>query len=317
MIRNVARRAMTKSKYLNLTLVKRDFQGNKLLYLMALPVIVYFAIFHYGPMYGLIISFQRFVPAMGISGSKWIGIENFTTFFNSFFAWRIIRNTLLINIYSVIFGFPAPIILALLVSEIRLIRFRRVVQTISYLPHFVSLLVIASIIIDFTASDGLINDIISFFGGERNNLLRQPDLFRTVFVSSDIWQSIGFSSIIYLATISSINPELYEASFMDGAGRFRQSISITLPGIMPTVIILLILKIGTMLSVGFEKIILLYNPSIYETADVISSFVYRKGLLETDYSYAAAVGFFNSVVNFALLLSANMISRKFSETSLW
>lgn len=297
---------------------KKDFKINKLLYLMALPTIAYFIIFHYIPMYGVTLAFKVFSPAAGFAGGPWIGLDNFRDFFDSIFAWRVIRNTLYISFYSIIFGFPAPIILALMVNEIKNRTFKRSIQTISYLPHFVSIMVVAGIIVDFSASDGIINNYMAmFFNTDKVNLLRRPELFRSIYIISGIWQGIGFGSIIYLASISSIDPALYEASFMDGAGRFRQAISITIPGILPTIVILLILRIGSLMSVGFEKIILLYNPSTYKTADVISSFVYRKGLLENNYGYATAVGFFNSVINFILLIGANMFSRKFSETSLW
>ena len=297
--------------------IRRDFKINKLLYLMAAPVIAYFIIFHYIPIWGLVISFQDYVPMKGIWGSEWIGIKNFIDFFNSYYFWRLIKNTLTINIANLIFGFPAPIVFALLLNELKNGVFKRSIQTISYIPHFVSIMVVCGILINFTASEGLFNDIIRFFGGDRSNLLRQPQMFVPIYVGSEIWQRIGYSSIIYLAAISSINPELYEAAYMDGANRLKQVIHITLPGIMSTIIVLLLLRMGKMLSVGFEKIILLYNPSIYKTADVISSFVYRKGLLDTDYSYATAVSFFNSFMNLLLLMIANTLSRRLSETSLW
>lgn len=306
-----------RSKYLDIQIISKDFRINKLLYLMALPVIVYFIIFHYIPIWGLVISFQEFVPIKGITGSEWVGFENFVSFFKSYYFLRLLKNTLTINLANLLFGFPAPIILALLLNELKSGLFKRSIQTISYIPHFVSVLVVCGIIINFTATDGLFNDIIEFFGGERNNLLRQPNLFVSIYVSSEIWQRIGYASIIYLAAIASINPELYEAAYIDGAGRYKQALHITLPGIMSTIIVLLLLRMGKMLTVGFEKIILLYNPSIYKTADVISSFVYRKGLLDTDYSYATAVSFFNSIVNLSLLLVANTLSKRYSETSLW
>ena len=297
--------------------IRRDFKINKLLYLMAAPVIAYFIIFHYIPIWGLVISFQDYVPMKGIWSSEWIGIKNFIDFFNSYYFWRLIKNTLTINIANLIFGFPAPIVFALLLNELKNGLFKRSIQTISYIPHFVSIMVVCGILINFTASEGLFNDIIQFFGGDRSNLLRQPQMFVPIYVGSEIWQRIGYSSIIYLAAISSINPELYEAAYMDGANRLKQAVHITLPGIMSTIIVLLLLRMGKMLSVGFEKIILLYNPSIYKTADVISSFVYRKGLLDTDYSYATAVSFFNSFMNLLLLMIANTLSRRLSETSLW
>jgi len=284
---------------------------------LAIPVLAYYIIFHYGPMYGVIIAFKNFTPARGILGSPWVGLQWFKDFFSSYYFGRLLRNTLLINIYSLIFSFPAPIILALLLNELRSQKFKKAVQTISYLPHFISLVVICGMIVNFTARDGIINDIIAFFGGERTTMLLRPELFRSIYVISGIWQSVGWSSIIFLAALSGIDVELYQAAVIDGANRWHQVWHVTLPGILPTIVILLIMRIGSLMSVGYEKIILLYNSSIYETADVISTFVYRKGLLEANYSYSSAVGLFNSVINFLLLIIANWVSRKVNETSLW
>ena len=299
------------------SMLLKDFKKNHLIYLMGLPVLAYYLIFHYGPMYGVIIAFKNFSPGRGILGSSWVGFQWFQDFFNSYYFGRLLRNTLLINILNLIFSFPAPIILALLLNELRSQKFKKTVQTISYMPHFISLVVICGMIHDFTARDGVINDIIAWFGGEPDTMLLRPELFRPIYIISGIWQGIGWGSIIYLAALSGIDPELYQASLIDGANRWDQVWHITLPGIMPTIVILLILRIGSMMSVGHEKIILLYNASTYETADVISSFVYRKGLLEANYSYSAAVGLFNSVINFILIITANWISRNVNETSLW
>ena len=233
------------------------------------------------------------------------------------FFGRLIKNTLLISLYSLLWGFPAPILLALLLNEVKKEKFKRSVQTITYLPHFVSLVVICGMLIDFTSTEGVINDIVEAFGGERTNYLMRPESFRTIYVASGIWQGIGWGSIIYLASMTNIDPQLYEAAIIDGAGRWKQTLHITLPGIAPTIVILLILRLGGLMSVGFEKIILLYNPTTMETADVISSYVYRRGLLDFDYSFSAAVGLFNSVINFILILLANRFSRELSETSLW
>lgn len=295
----------------------KDFKINVFVYIMAIPVIVYFLVFHYAPMYGVIISFKEFNPRQGILHSPWVGFKQFTEFFKSYYCFRVIKNTILINVYGLLWGFPAPIILALLLNELRSNKFKRVVQTVTYLPHFISLVIVCGIIKDFTASDGIINYIFSYFGYNSGNMLVKTELFRTIYIASGIWQHIGWDSIIYLAALAGIDANLYEAAMIDGAGRFRQLIHITLTGIAPTITILLILRIGNMMSVGFEKIILLYNPMTYETADVISSYVYRKGLLEFSYSYSAAVGLFNSIINFCLLIFANKMSRKFSENSLW
>ncbi len=297
--------------------LKRDFKKNKLLYLMILPVVIFYITFFYVPMYGAIIAFKNFNPAEGILGSPWVGFEHFMNFFNSYYFWRVLKNTFLISINTLVFGFPAPIILALLINELKNKTFTRTVQTVTYLPHFISLVVIAGMIRDFTSLNGVINHIIAFFGGERIVMLSRPELFVPIYVTSGIWQEVGWGSIIYLAALSGIDPQLYEAAYMDGAGRLRQTWNITLPGIMPTIVILFIMRMGKILSIGFEKIILLYNPAIYETADVIASFVYRRGLQNFDFSFATAVGLFNSLINLILLIFANYISRKVNETSLW
>ena len=297
--------------------VIRDFRKNKLVYLMVLPVVVYYIVFHYGPMYGLQIAFKDYSPGLGFLKSPWVGFKHFTDFFQSIFFLRVFRNTILLSVYDLIFGFPAPIILALLLNELRSIRFKRVVQTVSYIPYFISAVVICGMIKDFTLSDGLINDVIVLFGGERSPILQEAGKFRSIFVSSNIWQGVGWGSVIYIAALAGIDQEIYQAAIIDGAGRFRRIWHVSIPGILPTVIILLILSIGHLLSVSFEKIILLYNPSIYETADVISSYVYRKGIQQFNFSFSSAIGFFNSVLNFILLVMANYLSKKFSETSLW
>ena len=295
----------------------RNFRRYKYIYIMAIPVVIYYLIFMYWPMYGAQIAFKQFSPGKGILGSPWIGLKNFEKFFRSFYLTRLLRNTLLISFYGLLFSFPAPIILALLLNELRSNKFKRCVQTISYLPHFISVMVICGMIIDFTRSDGLINDIIAFFGGTRKTMLLDPGLFRPIYIISDIWQGVGWGSIIYLSALTGIDPEQYEAAVIDGAGRLQKILYITLPGIAPTIVIMLIMRMGQMMNVGYEKIILLYNGNTYETADVISSFVYRKGLVEADYGYSTAIGLFNSIVNLLLLLITNTISRKVGETSLW
>lgn len=297
--------------------LRRQWRQYKYLYLMLIPVIVYYAVFHYRPMYGVLIAFKNFSPGKGILGSPWVGFKFFLEFFDSYYFTRIVRNTLLINIYGLLFTFPAPILLALLLNEVRSAPYKKLVQTISYLPHFVSTVVIAGLVLQFVAKNGFINNVAVLLGGERVSFMLNPRYFRTIYLVSDVWQGIGWGSIIYLAALSGISPELYEAATIDGAGRFKQMLHITLPGISSTIIILLILKIGNMMNLGFEKIILLYNESIYETADVISSFIYRRGILEANYSYSTAVGLFNSVINLILILGANMLSRKFTETYLW
>lgn len=294
-----------------------DLRRNKGLYLMLLPVVAYYLIFCYYPMYGAQIAFRNFSPKLGITGSEWVGFKHFTDFFNSVYFVRLLRNTLMINFMNLLLGFPAPIILALMLNEVRRAKFKKVVQTVSYLPHFISTVVIAGMILQFTATDGFITNILTQFSYPRQNLMMNPSLFKPIYVISDIWQGIGWGSIIYIASISGISADLYESARIDGANRWRQVINITIPSIMPTIVTMLILRIGNMMSLGFEKIFLLYNSSIYETADVISTYVYRKGLVDMNYSFSTAVGLFNSVINLILLVSANKICRKLTDSSLW
>jgi putative aldouronate transport system permease protein len=294
-----------------------DLARNKYIYLMLLPVVAYYLVFHYEPMYGAQIAFKDFSPGKGIWNSPWVGFKYFKEWFNSVYFWRLMRNTLLINVYDVLFGFPAPIILALLLNEIKSRTFKRTAQTVTYLPHFISLVVVCGLIVDFLTNDGLINNILNALGLESIPFMIKPEWFRTIYVTSGIWQGVGWGSIIYLAALSGVDPQLYEAATMDGAGRWKQTWHITLPCIMPTIVIMLILRLGQMLNVGAEKILLLYNPSTYETADVISTYVYRRGLLEMNYSYSTAVGLFNSIINFILLVTFNKVSRRITETSLW
>ena len=297
----------------------RDFKRYKLIYLLGFLCLAYYFIFCYLPMGGIVIAFKDFRAARGIFGSKWADpwYKYFDQFFNGYYFARLLRNTLLINVLDLIFGFPAPIILALLLNELRSHSYKRVVQTVSYLPHFISQVVICGIILDFFSSSGVINQIITLLGGNRVLFMQDARYFRPIYVGSGIWQGVGYGSIIYLSALSGVNVDLYDAAAIDGCNRFGRVIHVTIPGILPTVIIMLILKVGSMLSVGFEKIILLYNETIYETADVISSFVYRYGLQKGNYSYATAVGLFNSLFNFALLIGVNALSRKVSEVSLW
>ena len=306
-------------KRLTWELICKDFKRNKWIYMMALPILGFYLLFHYAPMYGAQIAFRNFSPVRGITGSPWVGLANFQNFFGGIHAWRVIRNTFLLSFYSMLWGFPAPIIFALLLNEIASTAYKRVTQTLSYLPHFISLIVVCALVVTFVSSDGLVNDIVAFFAGEeaRQSWLMHPGNFRTIFIASEVWQSIGFGSIIYLAAISGLDQETYEAAFIDGASRFRRCLHITLPGIMPTITVLLILRMGALMTVGFERVMLLYHPGIYETSDVISTFVFRRGLLDSDWSFSSAVGLFNSVINFSILVTANFFARRMSETSLW
>ncbi len=297
--------------------VRKELSKNYELYLMFLPVFVFFLIFAYKPMYGILMAFQNYSPSKGVMGSPWVGFLHFKTFFNSFYFGRLLKNTLTISLCSIVFGFPAPILLALLMNEIKNKTFKKTVQTISYLPHFISLVVICSMIKKFTLSGGIINDIIVLFGGTRSNLLNSPSAFVPIYILSDIWTGIGWGSIIYLAALSSISMELYEAAAIEGAGRFKQAIHVTIPGIAPTIVIMFILRMGSVLSVGYEKIILLYNPMTKSVADVISSYVYEKGILNQSWSFSTAVGLFNAVINLIFLVLTNQFSKKVSDTALW
>ena len=299
--------------------LKRDWRMNKGLYLLIIPVVVYLIIFNYVPMAGIVLGFERFTPKNGVYMSEWVGLKHFVTFFSSVFFIRVLKNTLILSLYSIIFGFPAPIIFALLLNELDNEYYKKVIQVVSYMPNFISTVVISGIIIDFVASDGVITDMLVKVGflKEAKNLLSVPQYFRTIMVLTDLWQQVGFGSILFLAALTGIDQELYEAAVIDGANRWKQTMHVTIPGIMPTVVIMLIMRIGGLMNANQEKILLLYNPLIYETSDVIGTFVYRKGLLEADYGYSTAVGLFNSAVNVVLLFIANGVSRKYSETSLF
>ncbi|MCL2833061.1 MAG: ABC transporter permease subunit [Treponema sp.] len=295
----------------------RDFRLNKYKYLLILPVLVYFILFSYKPIYGLVIAFQDFRANLGIMRSKWVGLKNFITFFKDPYFFRLIKNTLSISLLSILFGFPAPILLAILLNELKNIAFKRTVQTITYMPYFISMVVVGGLIRNYTTSDGIFSQITMAFGGAGKNFLMFPQYFYPIYIISDIWQYIGWNSIIYLAAITGIDQEQYEAAIIDGAGRFRRIFSVTLPNLLPIIMVLFILRMGGILNVGFEKIILLYNPNIYSVADVISSFVYRRGIQDAAYSYATAVGMFNSVVNIVFLFGANTLSRKYTELGLF
>ena len=297
----------------------RDLRRNRIIYAMGFLCLAYYIIFCYLPMGGIVIAFKNFRAARGIFGSAWADpwFKYFDQFFGSYYFWRLLRNTLLINFYDLLFGFPAPILLALLLNELRSNRYKRIVQTVTYMPHFISQVVVCGIILDFFSSNGLVNQIIQLLGGQMTIFMQDPKYFRGIYVGSNIWQEVGYSSIIYLSALSAVDMELYDAAATDGCNRFKRVLHVTLPGIMPTIVIMLILRMGSMMSLGFEKIILLYNESIYETSDVIASFVYRYGMQKGNYSYATAVGLFNSLFNFLLLILVNGISRKVNETSLW
>lgn len=297
--------------------LKADIRRHYRVYLLMMPVIVYYIIFYYKPMYGALIAFKDYDPVLGVMKSPWVGLEYFKRFFASPDCYRVIKNTLVISINSIIWGFPAPIILAILMNEVKNKRFQSVAQTVSYMPHFISMVVVCGLIKTFVSSGGVILQIYTMLGGKNVGMLNRSEMFVPIYILSNIWQGCGWDSIIYLAAISGISMDLYEAATIDGAGRWKKMIHVTLPGIMPTVVTMLILKLGSIMSVGYEKIILLYNPLIYETSDVIGSFTYRIGIGGQQWSYSSALGLFNSVINMIIVILANRVSAKITETSLW
>lgn len=297
--------------------ISRDWKMNKYKYLLILPVLVYLALFCYKPMYGLIIAFNNYKPTRGITGSDYVGLMWFDNFFNNIYFWRLLSNTFTISALSIVFGFPAPIILALLLNEIQNEKFKRTVQTITYMPYFISLVVTCSIIKIYCQENGLFSQIIEIFGGTRRNLLIDPSAYRPIYVLSGIWQNIGWNSIIYLAALSGIDQEQYEAARIDGANRFQQMLHITIPGILPTIMILFVLRMGSILNVGYEKVLLLYTENTYNVADVFSTYTYRVGLEQKQYSLSTAVSLFNTMVNIMFLVFTNWLSRKTTESGLF
>lgn len=295
----------------------RDLVKNRIVYLMWIPVLAYYLVFHYAPMGGIVIAFQNYKPFKGITGSQFVGMKWFIDFLTGPYAWRVIRNTLVISMQNIIFGFPMPILLALMINEVKSTKFKKTVQTVSYMPHFVSLIVVCGLLMDFSSSQGLFNAIGTAFGLPRTNYLSNIDTYRTIYVASGIWKQMGWGSIIYLATLSAVDPSLYEAAAIDGANRFRRILHVTLPALVPVIAVQLIMRLGQVMSEGYEKTILIYNESTWEVSDIVSSFVYRRGLLENNYSYGAAVGLFNSLVNVVILTTANSASRALTSESLW
>lgn len=295
----------------------REFKKHKWLYGMALPGILIVFIFNYVPMYGILIAFKDYKVTEGIMGSPWVGFQYFETFFSNPLAVRTIKNTFLLGLYNLLWSFPAPIILALLFNELKNQRFKKIIQTISYYPNFVSTVIIVGMLSTFCASDGLFNGIRSLFGLGPVNFMGEPQYFRTLFISSGIWQGVGYGTIIYLASLSSVDPTLYDVADIDGAGRFQKIWNITLPHLKPTIVILFIMAVGGTLNVDSNKILLMYSPATYETADVIGTYTYREGIQGAQFEYTTAVGLFQTVVNFVFLITTNWISRKLSDTSLF
>ncbi|RRR98144.1 ABC transporter permease [Glycomyces terrestris] len=292
---------------------RRDWQ----LYSLALIPLIFFAIFRYGPMVGNVIAFRKFRPGGSIFGDEWVGLRYIEMFINDPTFWKVFTNTAVLGGLTLLVCFPLPIVLALMLNEVRRQHFKRIVQSISYLPHFLSIVIVVGMVMQLLSLEGTVNQIIGAFGGEQIPFIQRPEWFRTIYVGSEAWQTVGWGTILYLAALTTIDDSLYEAAKIDGAGRWRQTWHVTLPGIRPTMVTLLILNIGSFLNVGFEKVFLLYNPLTYETADVISTYLYRVGLMSNNLSYAAAIGLFQAVIGLVMVLSANLISRRITGTSLW
>jgi len=292
------------------------YRDRYLLGLFAIPL-AYYLIFCYWPMYGVLIAFKDYKVAKGILGSPWVGLKHFINFLTDPYFWKLVRNTLLLNLLSLLFGFPAPILLALLLNEIPRPRYKAFVQTVSYLPHFISTVVVCGMIVNILSTDGVVNTVLALLGTKRIPFMNRPEWFRFIYVVSGIWQGVGWGSIIYLAALTGVSVEIYEAAIIDGANRFQRILNVNLPCILPTITIMFILNVGSILGVAFEKVLLLYNPMTYETSDVIQTFIYRRGLLDVDFSFATAVGVFQSAIGLIFLATTNALSRRISEVSLW
>lgn len=306
------RRTIQKKSY-----IKR-IARNYVLYLFLIPAVTYVWIFHYMPIYGVLIAFKDYKASLGILGSPWIGLDNFERFLNSPFFGEILSNTIILSIYHLIAGFPIPIILALMLNYCKNARFKRFVQNVTYAPHFISMVVLVGMImILLSPRTGAVNALITALGGEPVFFVAKPELFRHLYVWSGVWQNMGWSSIIYMAVLANVSPELHEAAIVDGAGKLCRIRHIDIPSILPTIIILLILSVGNLMSVGFDKVFLMQNQLNIKTSEIIATYIYKQGLLNVDYGYASAVGLFNNIINLILLVSVNKLSRKLSDNSLW
>ena len=295
----------------------RHLIESRWLLLMFLLPLVYFVIFKYGAMTWLIIAFKKFSAVKGIWRSRWVGTKYFEQFLFDSYFWKLVRNTLVMNLYLIVFSFPIPILLALLINEHRVKYFRKIVQTVSYMPYFVSTVAVCGLITTMLSSDGMITVVLRAITGKTKTYLTDPAAFRVIYIVSEVWSTAGWGSIIYLASLSSIDPGLYEAAQIDGASRWRQILHISLPGISSVISIQLLLTIGRMLDIGYEKILLLYTGSTYETADVVSTYLYRRSILTADYSYGCAISLFQGILSLVLVTAANKAAKKIGETSLW
>ncbi|QGQ94283.1 sugar ABC transporter permease [Paenibacillus psychroresistens] len=296
----------------------KKIKANWELYLLIAPVVAYFIIFHYWPIYGVQIAFKDFSATKGIAGSPWVEFKHFTRFFESIFFDRVIRNTIGISLYSLAVTFPLPIILALMMNEVKNKLFKKAVQNISYAPYFISQVVLVGIVILFLSPEaGVINRVIEFFGGEAKLFMADTAWFKSIFVFSGLWQGLGWGTVIYMAVLAGVDPHLIEASIVDGANKWQRIRHISIPTLIPTAIVLLILAAGNVMNVGFEKVFLLQNPQNLDSSDVIATYIYRTGLLNSQYSFAAAIGLFNSVINCTILVVVNAVARRYSSNSLW
>ena len=293
-------------------------KDQKMLYLILLPFILWYMVFMFKPMYGMIIAFKDYSLFRGISGSEWIGFKNFKDFLTSPYFYVTLKNTLMLNVYSLFLEFPFAILLALMLNEVKNKYFKTIVQTASFIPYFIAVVVATGITINILSpSTGVINVFLEKLGFERVYFLAKPEFFRGIFTGMNMWKSAGFNAVIYLAALTAVDEQLYEAARIDGANKFKQLKHITIPAIIPTIVVMLVLKVGSMLNVAFETVLLLYQPATYETADVISTYVYRTGMLMQDFGLATAVGIFNAVVGFILVYSANKWSKRVTQSSLW
>ncbi|MEF3305910.1 ABC transporter permease [Paenibacillus sp. GYB003] len=301
-----------------LTKSLRGYWTHKYLTLLFLPAAIYYAIFHYVPIYGVLIAFKDYKFSMGIMGSPWVGFDHFRELFTLGSFWQVFRNTVTISLYKLVFGFPAPILFALLLNEIRLSVFKKFVQTVSYFPHFLSWVVLGGLAIQFLSpSTGPVNLIMQWFGLKPVYFLGSAEWFRSVLVVTDIWKELGWGTIVYLAAIAGVNPELYEASTVDGANRYHRMRYITLPAMVPVITIMLILSIGRLVNDDFDQVFNLYNNAVMEVGDVLSTYTYRMGLVNMQYSFSTAVGLFKNVIAFALVLVTNAVAKKYNDYGLW
>ncbi|MCP3781202.1 MULTISPECIES: ABC transporter permease [Paenibacillus] len=294
--------------------IKRDYE----LYLFLLPIIIIYLVFKYYPMYGIQIAFKDFSPSRGIWGSEWVGFKHFIDFFDSYNFWTIMTNTLTLSVLSLVFSFPAPIIIAIMLNQMLAKRYKKIVQTVIYAPHFISTVVLVGMLNVFLSpNSGIVNHIITLFGGDPIMFLADEGWFRPLYILSGVWQETGFATIIYLAALAGVNPELHEAAIMDGASKWKRVMHVDIPSILPTIVILLILALGNIMGIGFEKAFLMQNDLNYATSNIIPTYVYEIGIQKAQYSFSTAIGLFNSVVNIILIITVNRIAKKLTETSLW